>query len=277
MPLRKTKSVKVKAPVPLIFPPAIPGITQWLVVGLDPSLSRTGYAMLAVSQSGSGTTISHWGDVGSLKPDDASDPVWVRSKAVALVLRGLIHSAVETLDPNQPTGLIISMEAPTPRNDFLTSISRIFHLILLNELPVTFLYTFVQMTNASTLRSLMGLKATGAKNKRENVSKAYEFVSPVSYPNLDTDACDAVLMATMARHSAALLMGNAEAVPERLLQRLCDGREEVVGKGLRKRTRIMGILHRPEYWCRYQRQQYVVLLRDAQVKKPKLDRHKVSI
>jgi len=66
-------------------------------------------------------------------------------------------------------------------------------------------------------------------------------------------------------------------VPERFLQRLCDGTQETTGKGLHRRTRAMGILHRPEYWCRYERQQYVVLLRDAKVKKARLERWEVSI
>jgi len=278
----KTSSVarvkKLKPAIPLTLPEVLPGIHQWLIVGLDPSLSRTGYALMSVTQSVLDAPINHWLEVGSLKPENASDPVWVRSKAMAIVLQRFIHSTINRLDRSEPTGLIISMEAPTPRNDFLTSISRIFHLVLLDdELPKNFVHTFVQMTNASTLRSLMGLTKTGAKNKVENVAKAYEFLKAGGYPNLDTDACDAVLMAMMARYSAALLMGNPALVPERFLQRLCDGRQETTGKGLHRRTRAMGILHRPEYWCRYERQQYVVLLRDAKVKKARLERWEVSI
>jgi hypothetical protein len=95
--------------------------------------------------------------------------------------------------------------------------------------------------------------------------------------NLDTDACDGLLMAMMARYSAAILLGHPEGVPERFLTALCNATEEVVGKGRNARTRIKGILHRREYWTLYERKQYDVLLRDARVKKTKLDRISFSI
>ncbi|RZU41103.1 hypothetical protein BDD14_2599 [Edaphobacter modestus] len=116
------------------------------------------------------------------------------------------------------------------------------------------------LTNASTLRSLMGLTKKGASNKVENVEKAYSYLDQGKYPNLDTDACDAVLMAMMARYSAAILLGHPEGVPQRFLIAMCNATEEVVGKGRNARTRIKGILHRREYWVRYERRNYDVLL-----------------
>jgi hypothetical protein len=102
----------------------------------------------------------------------------------------------------------------------------------------------------------MGLTKQGAKNKVEHVGKAYAYLDKESYPNLDTDACDAVLMAMMGRYSAAILMGHPDNVPPRFLTAMCNATEEVVGKGRNARTRVKGILHRREYWVLYERKQY---------------------
>ena len=276
MPARKTK-----IPIPLLFPVQTPEIDQWLVVGLDPSLSRTGYALMLVTPWDAGgdsmSTSVRWLDVGSLKPEDTRDPVWVRSKAVAKVVVERIQAAMGNMIAGT-LGLIISMEAPTPRNDFLSAINSILHVVLF-EGPWSdhFARCHVQTTNAATLRSLMGLKATGAKNKVENVKLAYTFLAQKEYPNLDTDACDAVLMAMMARYSVALLTGDHKAIPERFLYRMCDAREEVTGKGRNKKIRTAGILHRREYWRKYERKLYAIQRRDAQVKKSRLDRHQVEV
>jgi hypothetical protein len=227
--------------------------------------------MLVTKNASHGGTSARWISVGSIKPDDASKPVWARSKAVSLSVRKLLHEAIDAIqpypsrDPLYRTGLIISFEAPTPGNDFLTSISRILHLTLLDEATHggNFRKIFVQQTNASTLRSLMGLTKSGNANKTENVAKAYEYLDQQMYPNLDTDACDAVLMAMMARYSAALLLGHPENLPHRFLVAMTNATEEVVGKGRNARTRTKGLLHRPEYWRGYERERYSVSLRDA--------------
>ena len=230
--VKKTRKVKAApAPPELKIPTPADGIDRWLVLGLDPSLSRTGYAFMMVEKSDSPTgTSARWLSVGSLKPDDASVPVWIRSKAIALTLRQLLIENLDTLlyRDDGRIGLIISLEAPTPGNDFLTSISRILHLVLLNTDSglARFNRVHVQMTNASTLRSLMGLTKTGNKNKVENVERAYAFLDQGNYPNLDTDACDAVLMAMMGRYSAAILLGHPEGVPPRFLTALCNATEE---------------------------------------------------
>jgi hypothetical protein len=281
---KKTRAKKAApAPTELRVPAPAEGVDQWIVMGLDPSLSRTGYAFMHVQKNSLAEgTSARWLDVGSLKPDDASVPVWVRSKAIALTLRkhleGLLNTSV-VRNVAARTGLIISLEAPTPQNDFLISISRILHLVLLDIDFERFGITRVQvqMTNASTLRSLMGLTKQGAKNKVENVEKAYGYLDQGKYPNLDTDACDAVLMAMMARYSAAILLGHPEGVPPRFLIAMCNATEEVVGKGRNARTRVKGILHRREYWVRYERRGYDVLVRDAKTKKARLDRISFSI
>ena len=276
MPARKTKT-----PIPLLFPPQTPEIEQWLVVGLDPSLSRTGYALTLVTPWDAGgdsmSTSVSWMEVGSLKPEDSRDPVWVRAKAIAKVLVERILAATGNMMAGR-LGLIISMEAPTPRNDFLSTINSILHTVLF-EGPWSdhFELCYVQTTNAATLRSLMGLTATGAKNKVENVKLAYTFITQQDYPNLDTDACDAVLMAMMARYSVALLTGDYKSVPDRFVNRMCDGREEVTGKGRNGKIRTVGILHRREYWRKYERKLYAIQRRDARVKKSRLDRHQVEV
>jgi Holliday junction resolvasome RuvABC endonuclease subunit len=259
------RAKKIVVPPTLKFIPAAPGIDRWLVLGLDPSLSRTGYALLQVDLV-SGSVSGVWIKVGSLAPDDAGQTVWARSKAISLALRSILKEHEPT--DGMATGLIISLEAPTPRNDFLASISRILQVQLFDDgvIAQVFKRTFVQFTNASTLRSLMGLTQTGSKNKKENVAKAYTFLDATRYPNLDTDACDAVLMAMMGRHAAALLFDKPDALPSRVLTTMCDASEEVKGKGRNARLRTRGTLHRREYWAEYVKKLYTILHRDARAK-----------
>lgn len=248
--VRKPKEVK---PIELAIPQPVEGIDRWIIFGLDPSLSRTGYGIMLVER-GEDRSTARWLEVGSFSPESSSDPAWVRSKAVALAARGLLHDSLQKhfelkRDPVNPlyfddatrewlkhTGLIVSMEAPTPGNDFLNTISIILRLILFEKqsvvegFPDAFGRVQVQFTNAATLRRLMGLVQRGNKNKKENVERAYTFLDKGSYPNLDTDACDGVLMGMMARYSAAILMGYPNTIPERFLIALCDATVEVVGK-----------------------------------------------
>src|ERR1700722_3378278 len=103
---RKPKELK---PITLTIPPRVEGIDDWVIFGLDPSLSRTGYAVMHITQ-GEDRSVAKWLEVGSLKPEDASDPVWVRSKAVALALeqrlRAVLLQHFEKVDLSR-TGLII--------------------------------------------------------------------------------------------------------------------------------------------------------------------------
>lgn len=300
---RKPRAPKPAPEVTLTIPPKVEGIDEWLILGLDPSLSRTGYALMHVKQ-GEGRSVASWLDVGSISPEDASDPQWVRSKAISTIAKDILLKAIEkqfqpkreqsygvtclsaaTAKRMSRVGLIISFEAPTPGNDFLITISRILHLVFFaadrigeeTPFPDYFGRVHVQMTNASTLRRLMGLVQRGAKNKKENVAKAFTFLDQGSFPNLDTDACDAVLMGMMARYSAAILMGYPESVPEQFRIALCDATEEVKGKGRNQRLRTKGIFYRPEYWTRYERKTYVIQTRDARVKTTRLARTEITI
>ena len=245
---------KEPKPIQLKIPPKVEGIDRWIVFGLDPSLSRTGYSMMLVEPDENGTH-AKWLAVGSVKPDNSSDPVWVRSKAIALAARERLESYVNSetaADPDclKHTGLIISFEAPTPGNDWLSTISRILHLVFFESANTDcypeggvcseFAKVHVQMTNAATLRRLMGLTERGRANKKENIALAYTFLNKESYQNLDSDACDAVLMAMMAKYSASILLGFPDSVPERFRIALCNSTEEVVGKGSREHTRVKG-------------------------------------
>jgi len=244
---------KEPKPIQLKIPPKVEGIDRWIVFGLDPSLSRTGYSMMLVEPDENGTH-AKWLAVGSVKPDNSSDPVWVRSKAIALSLRKVLRTATEDMFRQTisrfTTGLIISFEAPTPGNDWLSTISRILHLVFFESANTDcypeggvcseFAKVHVQMTNAATLRRLMGLTERGRANKKENIALAYTFLNKESYQNLDSDACDAVLMAMMAKYSASILLGFPDSVPERFRIALCNSTEEVVGKGSREHTRVKG-------------------------------------
>jgi len=289
------KKAKELKPVEIAVPQPVEGIDRWIILGLDPSLSRTGYAVMLVEKA-EDRSKANWLAVGSFAPEDTSVPSWIRSKSVALAARNMLQDTLATnfdvsRDPANPmqyaeaarewfkrTGLIISMEAPTPQNDHLTTISIVLRLIMFEKqggqdiLIDSFGKVHVEFTNASTLRRLMGLTKTGASNKKENVERAFTFLDKGSYPNLDTDACDGVLMAMMARYAAAIFLGFPNTIPERFLIALCDATQEVVGKGKNQKTRTKGILYRPEYWTTYQRNNYAVKLTDARVKKARLDR-----
>jgi hypothetical protein len=284
-------------------------IGAWLVVGIDPSLSRTGYALAEVTPAGllSGY---QWLKIGSVKPESTSAPIWIRGKAMAEFLKREILSVYDTVNPprHDPgcnrccgdghyfdgngdykkcdccigtfrrVGLIISMEYPTPMNDFLVALNRIIHLVFFEasspntDLSMLFDAIRVLTTNAATLRSLMGLKMRGAKNKKENILRAYDFVNKQVWPKLDTDSCDAILLAEMGKHAADIMLGHDYNVPDRFKNSLCNSNKEVKGAGTRVRIITKGLLHRPEYWYPYEREEYTMLIKDAANPKPGLRR-----
>jgi hypothetical protein len=118
----------------------------------------------------------------------------------------------------------------------------------------------------------MGLTKTGSGNKKENIAKALTFVNKDRFPEMDTDACDGVLLMMMARWTSALLMGRIEDVPNNVKIRLCDATQKVKGKGKRAHLVVEGVLHHPEYWTTYQKSTYGVMSKDATNPKKKLSR-----
>ena len=271
------RTPREKKPVELLLPEPTPMIKRWLIFGLDPSLSRTGYALMDI-HAREGATKAKWVQVGSVAPDNSGDPVWVRSKLIAGALRSILTNYRPPEDETQETGLIISMEFPTPQNDFLVALNRIIHATLFSCSGVPFEkddYSIlsnnfgairVLLPNASTMRSLMGLTMRGSKNKKENIEKAYTFLDRDRFPNLDTDACDGVLMAMMARHVASYLLGYPDEVPKPFSFRYCNAEKDTKGKGRNERVITKGMLHRPEYWYPYEPKAYSLQWRNAREK-----------
>jgi len=301
----------VSKPVLLVYPTPLQGIGQWLVYGLDPSMSRTGYALMRVtlpedplkcmpcqhpgclshashpcegcgSLGGLYPTQAEWVEVGSVKAERASDPIWIRGKGMALHLKEVLVSRGPGLHRQmglpdglpEPTGLLISMEFPTPMNDFLVALNRIIHLVFFENSQVTdrFKTARVLATNAATLRSVMGLSRTGRKNKAENILRAYDFIDKSRFPRLDPDSCDAVLLAMMGRYTASILLDRGREVPGRALHALCSGQQKAKGKGSHIHIVTQGILHRPEYFYEYAPREYAFCMRDASSLKVGLER-----
>src|SRR5271170_6254698 len=235
-----------KPVIPLLIPSPMAEIDAWLVVGLDPSMSRTGYSIMYVGPQASDDKAGAWWlAAGSVKPSEANEPIWVRGKAMASFLRDTISNEFTTLIgyntrtawnkdcPNchgdgyyfemnnarhecncriiRPwrMGLIVSMEYPTPMNDFLVALNRIIHLVFFEDRKFAEQFKAVRMltVNAATMRSLMNLKMRGSANKKENIVRAYEYISKDTWPSLDTGSCDAVLHAVIAQHAANIMLG----------------------------------------------------------------------
>ncbi len=287
------KVKKEVKPIELRIPSPHPDIDNWIVLGLDRSRSRSGFAVMGVYPNpATGDLKYDWLGIGSAKPDKIEDitrhsrtTVWIRSKAIALFLREFLKlTPVDKPDRNEMhacttencckprTGLIISMEYPTPMNDFLVALNRILHVIFFEDGSLAEMFGEIRIltTNASTLRSLMGLKQRGAKNKVEHIEKAYKFVDKKVYPELDTDSCDAVLMAMMGRYAAAIMLGKSGQVPPAFLTSLCNATEEIKGKGKNAKKIIKGTMHRTEYWYTYIKSNYTILIKDASVSTKKL-------
>lgn len=300
------RAVKVKEPTPLLVPEQNTRVKRWIVLGLDPSMTRTGFALLDVRPTLAYTpeegpsSQAIWLAAGSIKPEKIEDTglhprntLWIRGKAMSMYLREMVKSVAPDKRDSQgdfhvcntpecckpEVGLIISMEYPTPMNDYLVALNRIIHLIFFEdgELAQMFAEIRVLTTNASTLRSLMKLTQRGSQNKGENILKAYEFIDKSRFPELDSDACDAVLLAMMARHAASVLLGNSDEIPDNFLNSLCNATQEVKGKGRNAHTVTKGLLHRNEYWYKYERKGYVVCVKDASNPKKALSRINFSI
>jgi hypothetical protein len=295
-----------KEPAPLLIPDPNPKCKRWLILGLDPSLSRTGFALLDVRPTLAHTpeegpyTDAIWLAAGSLKPEipevvglHTKNTEWQRSKAIATYLREMVKSvAPDTRQQkgdfhvcNVPecckpeVGLIVALEYPTPTSTWLVSLNRIINLILFEDgvLRERFAEVRIMLINAATMRSLNGLTGRGNKNKAENIVKAYQFIDKARFPELDTDSCDAVLMAMMARHAASVQLGTSDEIPGNFKTSLCSAAQDTKGSGRNSRVVTRGILHRTEYWYKYERIGFTVRVKDASNPKKSLSRVNFSI
>jgi hypothetical protein len=299
------RAAKIKEPVPLSLPQPNANIKRWIVLGLDPSMSRTGFAVMKVHPAIAFTpeegphSIGSWLAAGSIKPDKIDNPmidaratVWIRAKAIAIYIREMIkqvaperpsgYNGYGDFEPGRgvsDTGLIICMEYPTPQNDYLWSVNRIINLIMFEDGEVANAFGEVRilLINANSNRSVMGLTQRGNTNKGENIAKAYEFIDRAKYPELDVESCDGVLMAIWGRHAASAMLGTGEDIPEAFKLKLCRSDQTTKGKGRNAHLVTNGIMHRTEYWYCYQRAEYTVAIKDATNPKKNLKRVNFSI
>jgi len=123
----------------------------------------------------------------------------------------------------------------------------------------------------------MHLTQRGPKNKGENILRAFDFIDKAKFPELDSDACDAVLMAMVGRHVCSILLGYPEEVPINFLTALCNATQETKGKGRSTRIITKGILHRKEYWTEQIIRPRVLCVKDAQNPKKTLERISILV
>ena len=96
-------------------------IKDWAILGLDLSLSRTGYAALYL-ESG----VASWGEVGSFTMDDDSKKAdtWARAQAYALGI-GSVLEGMWARCRNRGYGLAIILEYPDPENSYLMGLNQV--------------------------------------------------------------------------------------------------------------------------------------------------------
>jgi len=263
--------------VELQIPPRL-GISSWVVMGFDLSLSRSGWAVAHVQEDG-GRTHAEFIGAGSVKPEDTTLPVWLRGMMIGKGLLQVVNSPRVVSLLNDGAGLILVFEAFTPRNDYLSSVRRLVDSVFFtSNSPLIVPPLYLLSINASTLRSIMGLYQRGAGNKKENINKSLEFIDKGKFPEIDSDACDAVLLAMCGRYVVSILSGLPEEVPSRALTSLCDAKQEVKGRGRTSRIQTKGVLHRPEYWSKFTHQGlHTLCMKDASNPKKSLERIKLMV
>jgi hypothetical protein len=262
---------KIKPIIELLIPDPTPEIDSWLVMGVDPSLSASGYAIARVDRNSDPI----WTSIGSVRPDKTSDPSWIRSLSMG---QFLLMTLLNEYNGDNKMGLIVSFEAPTMGNDYLNTANKVMHTVIFGgDVNNKFPNIKIQHTNASTLRSLLGLVKRGAKNKKENKDKAWTYIDKAVYPSLDNDACDGVLLAMMGVWTAKILLGESSSVPEKVLTKLTDKTLEHKGKGKNAYTQLAGTLHREEYFTSYTQKEYQVAVKDAKSTAARLPRYTFQI
>jgi len=262
-------------PGPELVFPFEPGITSWHVVAVDPSLTRAGFATSHVTPDK-----AEWISVGSWKPTNSSQPVWARAAAIGTKIKELatVLKGVDDVTLLKQLGLLFIMEAPPPRNDWLSSLQRVIFMMMgrdqMNDLPYGAVR--VMLVNASTLRSQMALTKTG-NNKNENITRAYDFIEKSEYPQLDSDSCDAVMLSVVGIAAAKVLMGEVEQVQDKFQVLLADTTTTVKGKGKLARDVMKGLLHNPAYFWKMDPITVELAVKDAKSPKAKLERVSVVL
>lgn len=242
-------------------------LKKWIVLGIDPSLSRTGVAVLHVNGDD-----TRWGFVGSLAPVETSDLMWKRSKAISKGVLTCLNDEVQASTSHGTVlGLIVAVEMafPTGNGINLIALNRVLmsHL-LIPSLKNVFSEIRVLSVLPQTLRSLMGLPKD-SKDKKANIERAYEILPREEHPHLDSDACDAVMMAMLGRCAAYVLAGQPERLPDKILTSFCSAKPQArsaAGK-IKKTMGLAGLLHWEDYWAEYNPSEIPLTLKSSKVKK----------
>lgn len=275
----------------------LPGVTRWVILGVDGSLSSTGFSTMLVGPDG-----QSWHGIGSVSPGTRDEHPWIRSKAMGLHVCSVLRSK-EVVDFCQeaPTGLLLSYEAPTVGADALQIANMGLRMALRSDIIVMgqFSEHWELMTNAATMRTIMGLVEKGSQNKKENKAKAWTYVGEKEFPNMDNDSCDATIFTMLGLWTTRLFRDGIEGAeaPERFKRRFCDltgdykvvtrfvagdKAGKVVPKGAKKGLRadeitrervatdLHGVLHRANYWFPYKESPREVKVRDSRIKTARL-------
>lgn len=249
-------------------------IQNWAILGLDLSLSNTGFASLYL-QDGAAV----WGHVGSLCTKTGPEN-WARSQAYGIGIGMVMESMWKTCAASgRAWGLCISLEWPDPNNSYLMGLNQVVQSVIWNyQVPFFSEFQGIQRmsVNASTLRSVVGIK--GGTDKEENHRIAQSFLPPGSYPNLDHDACDAVLLCQFARWGVDMLQGRRATVPVPAQIALAKVGEKMRVVGSRRVPVPAGILYDPVLWTRMEIPTSIILKRrDAATKSARLDQYPITI
>ena len=154
------------------------------------------------------------------------------------------------------------MEFPDPKNSYLMALNGIVQAVLWSSGPETALQERLPIyrvaINAMTLRSVLRLNLKTTGDKDVNKALAYTYIPETEFPYLDSDNCDAVLLAMMGRHAAMVVSGKEALVPAVPLQALCTTEAKVkVSQRTDKKTgsvkatrkeKPKGLLHNPLTW-----------------------------
>jgi hypothetical protein len=265
-----------------------------VILGLDPSLTSSGFCLATVDRDGH----TDWICAGSVRPDPSAQP-WARALAAGQYISDLLQKVeISEFLRGGPTGFMLCYEAPTPMADALQIANTCLRASIRSaDNRPNFSEHWELCVNAMTMRSVMGLKAKG-NNKWENKGLAWSLLpgGKEEWPGLDGDAADGFLFTQLGVWTASLFKNGIEAkdVPISVINRFCDPtqdydvvRRDASGKKLSKAAlredptlatsaeRVCsgsrGILYDSRYWFRYERSNLEVKVKDAQSSKSRLE------
>ena len=257
-------------------------IQNWAILGLDLSLSRTGFAALLLEGG-----VRTWSDVGSYTITEPGIDTWARAQAYAIGIGMELESLWKACTTRGGTwGLLIAMEWPDPENSYLMGLNQVIQTSLWNP-SIPYYQAFSELrrmsVNAMTLKSVMELPQ--GSTKKDNQAQAQTFLPKSAYPNLDTDACDAVLLCQFASWGVSMLQGHFDTVPIKAQASLARDEMKVKVKTNSKTGEVIsrtetpaGLLYNPDLWTQIVLPKSIILKRaDAVIKKRLLDSFTLAI